>query len=202
MNLKVRDRSPEELLSRKEEFLKICDILDKLNINYFLQTGVLLGAMREKNFIKWDWGVDISVFFDELLNNINSIATSLEGAGFKILRIEKKEKDCKIYFIGKYPKDVTGFTIFGWSYSSIKDVYWRSNYTVPSKFLNNFSSIELFGRKFKCPENPEEYLTYAYGDWKVPLRSSDKNLYNNNKYYKTSFLRNFKNKIKKFLQMN
>lgn len=201
MNLKVRDRTSEELLTRKEEFLKICDILDELNINYFLQTGILLGAIREKNFIKWDWGVDISVFFDELLNNIDSIASSLEGAGFKILRIEKKEKNCKIYFIGKYPIDVTAFTIFGWSYSRIKDVYWRSNYTVPSKFLNNFSSIELFGRKFKCPNNPEEYLTYAYGDWKVPLRSSDKSLYNN-KYYKTSFLINFKNKIKKFLQMN
>ena len=54
---KVRDRTPDELLTRKKEFLKICDILDELNINYFLQTGVLLGAVRDNDFIKWDWGV-------------------------------------------------------------------------------------------------------------------------------------------------
>ena len=59
---KVRDRTPEELLVKKNEFLKICDILDQLNIEYFLQTGILLGAIREQNFVKWDWGVDISVF--------------------------------------------------------------------------------------------------------------------------------------------
>ena len=48
MDLKVRDRTPEELSVRKHEFLKICDILDNLNINYFLQTGILLGAIRDK----------------------------------------------------------------------------------------------------------------------------------------------------------
>ena len=35
---KVRDRTPDELLTRKKEFLKICDILDELNINYFLHS--------------------------------------------------------------------------------------------------------------------------------------------------------------------
>ena len=34
---KCRDRTPEELIVKKNEFLKICDILDDLNINYFLQ---------------------------------------------------------------------------------------------------------------------------------------------------------------------
>ena len=48
MDLKVRDRTPEELSVRKNEFLKICDTLDNLNINYFLQTGILLGAIRDK----------------------------------------------------------------------------------------------------------------------------------------------------------
>ena len=70
---------------------------------------------------------------------------------------------------------------------------------MPSKFLNNFSTIEFFGRKFNCPNNPEEYLTFAYGDWKTPLRTSDKNLYNSDKFKnkKISFLRNLKDDIKK-----
>ena len=35
MNLKVRDRTNEELLVRKKEFLKICDVLDLLKIDFF-----------------------------------------------------------------------------------------------------------------------------------------------------------------------
>jgi lipopolysaccharide cholinephosphotransferase len=198
---KVRDRTPEELLARKNEFLKICDILEELNINYYLVGGILLGAIRDQDLIKWDWGVDISVFSKELLDQIDPLTESLKKAGFEILKINKKE-DCKIYFKGKYCKKVTGYSILGWSYSKIKDVYWRSEYSVPSKFLNNLSTLVFFGRKFKCPYNPEDYLTYAYGDWKVPLRSSDKKVYNSNNYYKITFIKYLKNIIKKYILRN
>ena len=63
---KIRVRTKEELQIRKYEFLKICEILDKLDINYFLITGVLLGAIRENDFIPWDWDVELSVFSDEV----------------------------------------------------------------------------------------------------------------------------------------
>ena len=43
---KVRVRTKEELQIRKNEFLKICSILDKLKIKYFLQTGILLSNKR------------------------------------------------------------------------------------------------------------------------------------------------------------
>ena len=195
---KVRDRTPEELSVKKNEFLKICDILDQLNINYFLQTGVLLGAIREQNFIKWDWGADISVFSNEFLHKIDPLTEVLRNSGFKILSVNKQKDNLKIFFRGKYPLEVTGYTVFGWNYSKIKDVYWRTDYAVPSKFLNNFSTVELFGRKFNCPYMPEEYLTYAYGDWKKPLRTSNKKIYNADNYYnkKNPFLRNLKKKIK------
>ena len=85
---KVRDRTPEELSVKKNEFLKICDILDQLNINYFLQTGVLLGAIREQNFIKWDWGADISVFSNEFLHKIDPLTEVLRNSGFKIFPVQ------------------------------------------------------------------------------------------------------------------
>ena len=46
---------------------------------------------------------------------------------------------------------------------------------------------------------PEEYLSFAYGNWKQPLRTSNKNLYNSNEFKdkKISLLRDIKNKIKK-----
>ena len=63
---KVRIRTKEELLVRKQEFLKICEILDKLNIKYFLQGGLLLGAIRHRDFIPWDWDAELSVFTTEV----------------------------------------------------------------------------------------------------------------------------------------
>ena len=74
MDPKVRVRTNNELLTRRKEFLMICDILDVLKINYFLTSGVLLGAVRDNDFIKWDWDVEISVFDNELLPKINLIS--------------------------------------------------------------------------------------------------------------------------------
>ena len=187
MDSKVRDRTEDELFTRKNEFLKICDILDNFKISYFLQTGILLGAIRDNDLIKWDWDIEVSVFADEFFPLIDSVAIDLEKNGFKIQKKNKKKNDSKIDFIGEYPKDVTGYTIFSWNYSNIKDLYWRRELSVPSKFLNNLSSIKFLGRHFKCPNNPEEYLEFAYGNWKIPLRTSNKELY---------MTGNFKNKIK------
>ena len=159
-------------------------------------------AVRDQDFIKWDWGIDICVFSDELMTKIDLLAISFKKAGFEILSISKEKEDLKIYFRGKYPKEVTGYSVLGWNYSKTKDHYWRTQYSVPSKFLNNLATIDFFGRKFNCPYNPEEYLTYAYGNWKVPLRSSNKHLYNTNDYYKISFIKYLKNKIKKYLLRN
>ena len=65
--------------------------------------------------------------------------------------------------------------------------------------MNSFSKINFLGRQFNCPNNPEEYLEFAYGNWKVPLRSSDKDLYNSKSYKnkKKFILADIKQKILK-----
>ena len=190
MDQKIRDRSDDELLVRKKEFLMICDVLDECKIIFFLQTGILLGAIRDNNLIKWDWDIEISVFSDDFLPKIDLIVNKLIDKNFEIKNVNKKKYDSKIDFIGKYPENVTGYTIFSWNYSKSKDKYWRKNLSVPSRFLNNLSTTNLFGRKFKCPNYTEEYLTFAYGDWKTPLRSSDKELY---------MTKHFRNKFKSLI---
>ena len=77
-NDKIRIRTPEELEVRKKEFLIICDVLEELKIKYFLQTGILLGAVRDNDFIKWDWDIEISVFSKDFLPRIHIVANSLK----------------------------------------------------------------------------------------------------------------------------
>ena len=182
MDLKVRDRTNDELLVRKKEFLKICDILDESKVNFFLHSGILLGAIRDKDLIKWDWDIEISVFSEEFLPNIDLVANKLKKNGFKIMTINKKKDDSKIDFIGEYPENVTGYTIWSWNYSKIRNVYWRRELSIPEKFLNSFSKFEFLERQFNCPKNPEEFLEFSYGNWKVPLRTSNKFEYTTKNY--------------------
>ena len=199
MTNKTRDRSIEELDTRKIEFLKVCDILNSNKIIYFLQTGILLGAIRDKDFIKWDWDVEISVFSEDFFPKIDQVVKELEINNFKMINIIRKKEDSKIDFIGRYPADVSRYTIYSWNYSKIRDVYWRRERYVPSKFLKNFSKVSLFNRKFNCPKNPEEYLSFAYGNWKIPLRTSNKDLYMSKKFRNAKIVMfdNFKKKIQK-----
>ena len=54
MSDKIRIRNNEELIDRKKGFIEIIEILNNLKIFFFIQGGVLLGAVRNKDFIRWD----------------------------------------------------------------------------------------------------------------------------------------------------
>ena len=59
MNSKIKIRSKKQLILRKRAFIEITDQLKKNRIPFFLYGGVLLGFIREKNFIKWDWDIEL-----------------------------------------------------------------------------------------------------------------------------------------------
>lgn len=192
MDPKVRDRTKKELLIRKKEFLKIADILDILKINYFISSGILLGAIRENNFIKWDWDIEFGIFFDEYIKKSDLIPTKLKKSGFKITKIVRNRNNLKINFIGKCPEDVTSYTIEAWKYSKVRDVIWRKEYYIPAKFFKKLSTVNFLGRKFNCPSNTKAFLTYTYGNWKKPLRTANKKVYCTDKFYrKKSLLYNY-----------
>ena len=50
------------------------------------------------------------------------------------------------------------------------------------------SKFNFLGREFNCPNNIEEYLTFVYGNWKVPLRTSNKKIYLTKNYKKNTLL--------------
>ena len=197
MDPKIRDRTYDELLVRKKEFLKICNILDKIGLTYFLNTGILLGAIRENDFIKWDWDVEISVMSDQLHKNFDLITRNLKTKGFKIIQKDKKKESLKIDFYGACSKDTTRYTIFSWNYSPEKKIYWRKDKIIPAKFLSKFFKIIFFGRKFNVPNNPKQYLKFSYGNWKKPIRTADKSLYMTRNFKKKDLL--IKRLIKRFL---
>ncbi len=191
---KLRIRTNLELQSRKKCFLEITNMLKKNNINFFLQGGVLLGAYREKDFIKWDWDVEISLFKEDFSKNFELIKTKLKELNFKICKDINLKKNVKIDCYKEFPYEITGYTLVGWNYDLNKKKYFRKEINIPDKFLKNFSEITFLNDKFNCPNPIEEYLTYQYGDWRTPLRSTIKKDYMTNKFY------NEENYMKKILK--
>ena len=65
--------SNKSLSIRNDGLKLISSILDKNEITHFLFMGVLLGAIRDNNFIKWDWDVELGCFSDILIQKKKSI---------------------------------------------------------------------------------------------------------------------------------
>ena len=67
------------------EFLKVFDYLcQKHNLNYWLDYGTLLGAIRHKGFIPWDDDVDIGMMREDYDKVIPLLNADLEKYGFYI----------------------------------------------------------------------------------------------------------------------
>ena len=49
----------------------------------FLEGGVLLGAIRDNNFIKWDWDVEIALFSEDFNNKFRDILEKLKSEGLR-----------------------------------------------------------------------------------------------------------------------
>ena len=181
---KNRIRNKVELLNRKKNFLKIVDILEKKKINFFLQGGVLLGARREQNFIKWDWDIEISLFSEELIDKFEVLILDLEKNNYTIQNHNKTSYTPKISFINKKDEG-TNYSLIGWKHNKFLKCFTRKQFMIPENFLIEFDKIKFFGKKFNCPKPIDGYLEHQYGNWKKPLISSNKEEYLNKDFYKS-----------------
>ena len=195
----MRVRTKEELEVRKYEFLKICNILDELNIRYFLHTGILLGAIRHSGFIPWDWDVELSVYSDEIVEKIDILIAKISRSGFTIEKYNEDVKTFKIDFTGKLSKDTSQYTILAWNHDGNKKIFWRTTFKIPEHFIINMRKINLFDKYHFAPYPVEKYLEYQYGNWRKPLRTSNKYLYMRKEYSGLS-IKWFYSYVKKFLQ--
>lgn len=60
-------------------------ILEKFNCKYFLDTGTLLGAIRDKRFIPWDNDIDIGVIdFETDRNILKEISKEFWNKGYNV----------------------------------------------------------------------------------------------------------------------
>lgn len=181
-NSKTRIRTEEELFLRKKCLFEIKELLEKNDISFFIWGGLLLGIRRDKDFIKWDWDVEIGLFGKDIRSNWYKIIKLLDDNKFQI--INKDYFNLKIDFVKYCNKDVTTFSLIGWRYDFFTGNYLRKRLSVPKSYFSKLYEIDFNNKIFFCPGPINEFLQYFYGDWKNPRKTSIKKDYLSNRINK------------------
>lgn len=147
----------------KRNLIDLKKILDKNKVHFGLIYGTLLGAYREKNFIKHDYDTDLYVL-EEFKQKLLDSLKELIDIGFEVCRFDglilsviRQGEYIDFYFFRKswffYRKNSAGLS-------------------TRAKFLENTSDYEFLGEIFQIPEDTENFLVSLYGkNWRVPIKN-------------------------------
>jgi len=178
----TRDRTDSELIIVKKNFSTLVNILQKLEIDFMIDNGLLLGIVRDGDIIKWDWDIEFSFYDNVLINNMEKIIKETDKRGFSIHKVDKKLDKLELY--KELPYEVFSFTFKGWKHNKKKNCFERKEFRIPDKYFLNLEKINYLNLKFNCPGPIVEYLDFLYGDWKTPKRSGNLQEYLTKNYYK------------------
>lgn len=171
----------------KENLLLFKQIMDSNNIPFGLIFGTLLGAVREKNFIKYDEDVDVFLF-DELRENILETLFQFIQYGFQVARYS----DSLLSLIRN--NDYIDVYFFKETSSNRRCM----NYIYPSCYFNELIDYDFLDTKFNISKNYSKLLEEIYGkDWHIPKKNAHaEGNYKPNLNYKFSLtFNNFYNQI-------
>ena len=118
-----KEVSQEVLKNRLKGLVEIREILNKLEIPYFLANGSLLGPYRDGYFIPWDNDVDIHCRLEDIYDKYDELKQKLLKEGFSI-DLEKISKDYFSFRASKYGTryEIGGFYLNGkYRYQTKKD---------------------------------------------------------------------------------
>lgn len=195
---KIRLRSDAELETQNEGLVILKNLLDKIKITSFLSSGTLLGAVREKDFIRWDWDVQMYLLMEEAYPNRNKISETLLNHDFII----HKFIDSKDTLKWDLRRNGAVFELTAWFVEGKWRYRRKKSMRVPAYLFEGVYNIDFKNVNYRTFNPPEEYLEFCYGDWKIPKRTSDKRIYSNSNHlrkYSSSieFFRFIKKLIKK-----
>ena len=160
----VHDHGNPNYEDVKELLFKTKELLDEAGISFMLAYGTLLGAIREKDFIKHDPDIDLIVDDEEKLFNT---LPQLHEKGLRLVRAKSRayysfRMNGPIYIDLYILSPVENFP---WKYYCVRVEY---SY-LPAKFFREKQTIDFLGKDFQCPKNPERLIRYMYGkNWRTP----------------------------------
>tara|TARA_B100000315_G_scaffold233356_1_gene246416 strand:+ start:1511 stop:2134 length:624 start_codon:yes stop_codon:yes gene_type:complete len=184
--------SDKELEFRNKGLQEIKSVLNEINIECILIFGILLGAVRDKNYIKWDWDVELAVFPEEIYPKFDQLEVLVKDKGFEMEKVRIESK----YFKTNLKKYDNKYTLLGLHKNGdMRSSKWNQ---VPSKYFDQLGEIEFLGEIYKTPSNVHGYLAFTYGEnWRTPKITYNKKEYlSSDARIKISLVKQIINKLK------
>jgi len=157
---------PMDIQNAEKILLEIKELMDELNVIFFLRHGTCLGAVRDAQLIPWDDDLDIGSIIgmnglDE--NSINKTVDKFKFAGFKT---EVSESS---FHIGVTLSKLG--ILIDWTCYKVREgsIYQYPGVKIPIELHDNLKPISFLGDTFFVPNPPEKYLLIKYGpEWHTP----------------------------------
>lgn len=151
-------------------------------VDLYLGYGVLLGAVREGDFIGWDGSIELFLKFENIDKIDDSFISLLESKGFYFDRDNLDLRSEREKFIFYH----YGVRVAVVAWHERGDFRVRRYLKIPSHYFGA-GRIAFRGKSYLCMHPPEDYLSFQYDDWQTPTASSNSDDYFSKKCYRYPF---------------
>ena len=139
--------------------------LEKEHIEFFLVSGTLLGAVREKSILGHDKDIDVGVWDTTPKENV---IVALQKSGLFYISKSRSEHTLRVRHINGIPIDIFYHYKQG-------DQVWHGG--VKLNWFNKIFDLEIYrflGQDYLIPSDYNQYLVENYGqDWRTPKKQFD-----------------------------
>lgn len=167
---------------------RVTKVFTREGVRYWLESGTLLGVVREQRLLPWDTDLDLAVDSADL-PALRRAIRRLRLSGYfcrywphresigplakHSLRLAKIYS--RSYWLLQSPMLLDVFV----KYRHDDQYYWsvgnrnRVLKSAPARFYDTLDSISFDGREYAVPGHVDAYLTHRYGNWRVPVHEWD-----------------------------
>lgn len=173
----------------EEWLIKINQLIVDNKIDAFISSGTLLGLVRDGGIIEWDDDVDFAVShkdYEKLKTILVSFLQNINYENYLInltsIKMQGIDVCLCITFSGinaniiPFEIAIQKFMIEG------KYAHFPANAAIPTIPTCHYLKHEVINAldvNFRAPYNVDDYLTFVYGNWKIPQKSTTMSDYDN-----------------------
>lgn len=152
------------------------------NVDLFLDSGTLLGIVRDGDLIQWDDDIDFAVNSEqfpaaiEAMKQFGAVAPAADKVSWSLELLSMLDEDVSI-LINFENKPGVNLLPFETAIQMRRIVDDKSElvssaglFFAPARFFSGYQEIEFLGMQLKAPNDYQGFLQFMYGDWKSPKK--------------------------------